>query len=447
MKRNATQLLLVFGFLLGACTDGTSLPEATGKASITAINAIPGSPSISFLIEERSLGTISYKGTSASASYDDLDYTFNFETFYAGDADFRRIASQHIDFEKGMHYTLLASGNLNSPDITVWETPEREFDGTETVFQARFAHASAQLGAIDVYFALDGVAPVLGEQVATLTLGQITEPIDFESDDYVITITTSGDDTDILHQSYPSTLLPGTELIIAPFDADENDNSPIAVRGLTSLGGTISFHDPQYPATVQFMHAAKEMGNTNVYDDELLTSQIIANHDHKDLTTAVPIAAGDYEYFYEPVANPMMTTLSTSFSPARSGNYRVTAVGSGGDYSTVNLSVDRRSVLTSARLAVFNSTNNYEFNDVYLVDPGDTIDGKLPFRSGLTPRSPVTPVDVLPGSYDLYVTDFLGTEPVAGPFPLTVDFGDVVDLVIFDTDDTAVLEIVDVSGL
>jgi len=446
MKQFVLIPLLAAGLVLGACSDGSSLPDPTGKASITAINAIPGSPDINFLIEERGIGSISYQSASAGASYDDLDYTFNFEAFFAGNTQFTRIASRHIDFVKDMHYTLLASGNLNKPDITLWETPERDFDGTETVFQVRFAHASAQLGAIDIYFAADGVAPVLGEQAATVSFGEISAPIDYEAGEYVVTVTASGDETAILHQSFPSTLLAGSELIILPFDPDENDNSPLVVRGLSHLGGAITFSDPQFPATVQYLNAAREMGTTNIYDDELLTSQVLSDHEFRQLTVPVEISEGVYDYFYEPVSDPGMTTLSTAFTAGRDGNYRVVAIGSGGTYSTTNFLVDRRSELTSARMNIFNSTTNFDFTDIYIVDRDATIDETIPFRRGLISRAPGSALDVLPGSYDLYMTDFQGTEPIAGPFPLDLEFGDVIDLVVFDTDDPAVLEIVDFTG-
>ena len=93
--------LCVVALILGACDTESTLPAATGKASIRAINAIPSSGEVNFLIEERSLGAISYKSSSSTVRYDDLDYTFNFDVFYAGEESIRRIASRNIGFEVG----------------------------------------------------------------------------------------------------------------------------------------------------------------------------------------------------------------------------------------------------------------------------------------------------------------------------------------------------------
>jgi len=444
MKRTGLLLALTTGLLLGACGGGSQLPVATGKASITAINAIQGSPEMNFLIEERAIGQVRYQNTTAPDSYDDLDYTFSFEVFFAGDLTLTRIASQHIDFVADQHYTILAGGTIAAPVLTVWDVPQRTFVDTDTVFQARFSHASNSLSAttIDVYFALDGVAPVLGEQVATLNIGELSDALDFEADDYVVTITTSGDPTDVLFTSRPTTLLPRTIMVVTPFDGDANDTSPLVVRGLGVLGGAVPFHDSLASSTVQFLHTAKEMNTSDVYDDAALSSQILADHAYRDLTADADIAVGNYEYFYTPAGDTTIVSLDTNFSVALGFHYRVTAVGSGGVYSTINTIMDRRSIDTAAKLLYFPSSNNFELTNLYIVEAGTSIDDQFPFRAGIVSRLPGPSLELEPGNYDVYITEFLSKVALAGPFPLNVALGDVVDMVVYDTDDPAVLDIV-----
>ncbi len=82
--------------ILSGCAE-TSLPEASGKGSISAVNAIPGSPILTFLIEERTLGVAGYKGSVARQSFDDLSYNFNFDFRFVGDTETTRIATQFTD--------------------------------------------------------------------------------------------------------------------------------------------------------------------------------------------------------------------------------------------------------------------------------------------------------------------------------------------------------------
>ena len=443
MKRTVLLLGLATVLLLSACGNESKLPNATGKASITAINAIYGSPALSFSIEQLPVGTIAYQDSIAAISYDDLDYTFNFDTHYAGDSERTRLASQHIDMIADQHYTILMTGTLEATILTVWEVPQRDFVDTDSVFQARFSHTSDQLGAavIDVYFALDGVAPVLGEQVATLAFGDISDALEFGTDDYVVTITTSGDPADILFTSRPTTVPSHADVIITPFDGDANNTTPLVVRGLNTLGNPIPFHDSAALSTVQFLHAAMEMGTTDVFDDAALSSQILSGHAYRDLTSDAPVATGDYEYFYTPVGDTSIVSLETAFTAAESRHHRVTAIGTGGSYIAFNTLLDRRSVNTAAKLVYFQASNNFEATDLYVVDAGTTITDKAPLRSRIASKVPNATIELAPGSYDLYVTNYQDKEIIAGPFRLDVDFGDVVDMVVFDTSDPAVLDI------
>jgi len=444
MKQTGLLLALATGLLLGACGGGSQLPVATGKASITAINAIHGSPEMNFLIEERTIGQIRYQDTTALASYDDLDYIFNFEVFFAGDRVLTRIASQHIDFIADQHYTIVASGTVAAPVTTVWDVAQRTFADTDTVFQARFSHTSDTLSAttIDVYLALDGVAPVVGEEVATLNFGDLSDALDFETGDYVVTITTSGAPTDVLFTSRPTTLLPRTNLVITPFDGDANNTSPLVVRGLGVLGGAVPFHDAFTSSTVQLLHTAREMGTSDVYDDAALSSQILADHAYRDLTADADIAVGSYEYFYTPAGDTAVVSLDTNFSVALGFHYRVSAIGSGGVYSTINTILNRRSIDTAAKLLYFPTSNNFDFTDLYIVEAGTSIDDQAPFRAGTVSKLANPSFELAPGSYDVYITEFLQKVILAGPFPLDMALGDVVDMVVYDTDNTSVLDIV-----
>jgi len=444
MKRTVLLLALTAGLFLGACGGGSQLPVATGKASITAINAIYGSPDISFLIQERTIGQVLYKNSTAAAIYDDLDYTFNFEVFFAGDTAVTRFASQHIDFVADQHYTILASGTIAAPVLTVWDVPQRTFSDTDTVFQTRFSHTSDSLSAItiDVYFSLDGAAPVPGEEVATLNFGELSAALDFEAGDYVVTITTSGDPADVLFKSSPTTTLARTNIVITPFDGDANDTATLVVRGLSVLGGATTFHDPLAPSTMQFLHTAREMGTTDVYDDAALTSQVLAGHAYRDLTADMPIAEGSYEYFYTPANDTGAVLLNNSVTVVDGLHFRAIAIGTGGVYLVTNTILNHRSIDTAAKLLYFQSSNNYEFTDLYIVEAGTTIDDQAPFRPRIVSNSTIAPFAIGPGNYDIYITEFLEKVTLAGPFSLDVARGDVVDMVVFDTDVTEVLDIV-----
>ena len=275
-NRTAIFLTMACALLLGACGVDSNFPEATGKGTIRAINMIETSPDLQFLIEERLISSVPYKGASSFREYDDLTYNFNVETFFAGADVNTRILRRNLDVMADRDYTFLIGGTVASPLLTLWETTKAEFADDSTLIRTRFAHTASTLDAVDYYFAADGVVPVMGEQVATLSFREISEPIDFETGAYAVTVTTAGDPADILYTSSAFNFAAQSDFIITPFDGDADDNAPFIVRAFGSLGTEISMLDSSFPATAEFLHGSLDLGVSDIYDDEMLTSQLVA---------------------------------------------------------------------------------------------------------------------------------------------------------------------------
>lgn len=439
MKQTVILVTLAGVVLMAACGE-SSLPVATGKANIRAINAIKASPNISFKIEERTIGDVSYKSVSPQGRYDDLDYTFNFDVFFAGDTARTRVASEQIDFVTDQDYTLLISGTLATPVVTLWETAARTFTVDETIFQARFAHTATTLGTVDYYFAAAGVAPVMGQEVATLSFGQITDPIDLEAGPYVITITTAGDPLDIIYTSDEAQMVAQAQLIITPFDGDTDDVAPIIVRSLGALGSAVSLTDSSYPATVEFLHASIELGIADIYDDETLLSQVVAGHAYKSVSAEIPIAAGEHTFRYTPAGGTTAVTLEGTLTADPGVRYRFVALGNNGNFSTAAVIPGRRPVDSFVRILLLQTSANFAAVDFYAVAVGTEITDVASFLFSLAPGVPAPAAGHAAGSFDLYVTDSGTKDILAGPTQVDFALGDVVDIVIFDTVDPAVLE-------
>lgn len=441
MKRTFTPLLLACAFTISACGGDSNLPEATGKASIRAINAIPTASEIAFLIEERSIGSIDYKATSSRSEYDDLEYNFNFDALYVGETENTRIVSQRLDVVADMDYTFVLMGSVAAPTLTLFETSERDFAETDTVYQARFLHTAEVFGAVDVYFALDGVAPVLGEAIASLSPGEMSDPVDFPEGDYVLTLTAVGDPTTVLYTSSSATVAARNDLIITMFDGDVDDSAPLVVFASGSAGFVFNLRDPSFLPTVDFLHASFDLGAVDVYDDEALTSQIAANLSFKQLTPPQAVATGETTYRYTPTGDTTMVAIERVQAVAGSTRYRLVAVGEAGSYSVAPLILDNRPIETAVKLVLFQATSNAPLLDYYIIDAGETIDGDLPFRIQIATGQQNAAAGLAPGSYDLFATTTGTTDVVGGPLRLDVGLGDVVEVVAYDNADTAIVDL------
>ncbi|MBT8066260.1 MAG: DUF4397 domain-containing protein [Gammaproteobacteria bacterium] len=446
MQKTLRPIIVLLTLLTAACGGDPNLPEATGKGSIRAINAIPMSSDINFLIEERRLSTLVYHGASSPVSYDDLNYTFNFEVLYAGESSTRRIASRNIDVVANRDYVFLLGGSLSSPTLTLWEDDERTFAETDTVLAVKFAHASATLGALDYYFADATVAPAVGNQAATLSFGEVADAVDYAEGDYVLTITTAGNPADVIYTSESNTFTPRDTYLLTAFDGDERDRAPMVVNSFRRIGGSSQLPDANFAPTVQFVNASMDLGTVDIYDDEALTSQVIAAHDFLDVTAEVEIAEGTNTFYYTPAGDTAAVLLEVPLSAFPGRRYRALALGPAGEPLGVPFPPDVRSVGTGAKLSLYSSSNNVTFIDIYAVEADTSIDDASPLRSGLAIDAESTTAALAAGSYDLYVTEFGEKVALAGPYRLDVAIGDVVDLIVVDTMDPTVLDVLFLSG-
>ncbi len=442
MARLIRALIVLAVAMLGGCAE-TTLPEATGKSTINALNAMPASPSVGFLIEERFLGSVGYKGSLGAQPYDDLSYNFHFEFVFPGDSEATRIATQFIDMVAATDYMLVITGSVTAPVVTQWERPEREFDGSETVFEAGFAHLSPSLGDVDVYFALTGTAPVLGEERAKLSFGDTMPAIDLESGQYEVVITARDDPATILYQSYDSFFAALFSYTIGIFDADASITGNISVRSISGQGAAIELADSNFLPALRTVHAAFGTENIDIYRDEDFTAPIYSDLGFGETTGDLPVLDGTVIYSYTAVGNPgAIIDEESQFVPR---GLRVTTILAGlpgAELMRIILTDNRRSIETHAKLRLIQAAANFPALDLYLVDAGADITDLSPTISGLTFGIATDFVARIANNYDLILTLPDEKTPIAGPLPLDLIEGDVVEALITDTVDPVVADIV-----
>lgn len=448
-----TRIFLLIAVLTAIATSGCSgesnLPTATGKGAVRAINAIPTSPAVNFLIEQRQIGTVDYKRSSQTQSFDDLDYTFNFEVTLAGNSERTRVASQYIDFVKDKDYTIVLSGDLSNPDLTLWETDLRSWTESETAFQIRFSHTAASLGEVDVYFAAPEITPQLGQQVATLSFGEIAEPRDFQSGEYVLIYTPAGDPDTVLFAS--DTLSPTVRAasIITVFDADANDTAPLSVRVIDANGSVSNIGSPDYPPTLRLIQASAALSTADVYIEDapdVLTTADVEGHSFGDYTGDLPAVAATNYLTYTSPGDTAVILFEATQNAFPGNRYELYLVGDTDTLTIVPTVPDRRSVESFARFSIMHAAIGHPRVNIFVIEA----DGDLETAAPVFFRVPVgdTPArtNLLAGSLDLYIeADDVDRTVLAGPYRLDVAAGDVIQLLLLDS--VAQPEIVDIVPL
>jgi len=433
--------------LITACTDGSALPDPTGKGSVRAINAISTSPSISFLIEERSIGDVDYKMASSKALYDDFEYTFNFEAFVRDNVTQeltrKRIASQPLQIVKDVEYTFVVSGDLAAPTITVWERPEREFAEGDTVLEATVAHMSPALGDVDIFLADPAIFPAAGNEIGTLTPGEQLPPMDIQAGEYVLTITTAGLPGAIQFTSDVLSLNAASTIQFMIFDTDGNDRGPVSVRlfdPVTGSAGTIV--DPMFPPTIRFLHASQDLGAVDVFVDDPLTTPFLEDQDFRGISAEIDISAGELPITYTAFDNIGSILLQRNvliFAGLRLDAY---VVGEGASPVSLTTYPDRRSVETYAKLTIVYAETNHEPLDLYIIETGsDIIEASARFV-GMTAGQDALVTNLDEGSFNIYLTVGGEKTVVAGPVQVDLMLGDIVTAIVYDAAETTTADIV-----
>ncbi len=438
MKR----LLLVVALLaaVASCTSDSPLPTATGKGTIRAINAIVGSPSIGFRIQERFLGSVDYQGATGSNRYDDINYDFNFDIQLLGDLTATRIATINLKIDADRDYSLLISGDLMNPVITVWEDDERDWSGTETVFETRFSHASATMGNIDVYFSPAGTAPAIGEERGSLSFGEILPSLELEEGDYVITVTRAGNLSKVLYVSGEITFAAQASAIITFFDGDETNTAQYVARGFSAAGATIRLSDVTALPTVRFIQASFDLANSDVYDDEMLSNLVLGDHAFGDVTDDIELAIATTIYRYTTVGDTSAVLFESGIATRPDSHFNFLVIGEQDARFAQTFIPDRRSVTTIAKIRPYHAALNNNNIDFYIVDTGVLIDEESPALINMVYSLPSPTLAYDTGSYDMYVTITGEKTILAGPVQIDVVLGDVVEIILIDNTDPAVVD-------
>jgi len=428
--------------LVAACAE-TSRQEATGKGTIRGINAIASAPELRFLIEERLVDNVSFKAVAGFAEYDDLNYTFNFDILLPDAPDPSRLASQAINVAADTAYTLVLGGSIAAPSITLWETAEREWAGTETVFETDFAHFAPSIGAVDIYFATTGTPPAGSTPVASLSNGERAAFREFPDGNYEVIVTPAGDPATILFQSTPIAPPQATRTTLMLFDPDPSITSTIGVTLLDTAGAAANIADARLPSQMRFLHAAVGTGNLDGYfNDDFATLQF-ADIEFGELSPYVDFGFTTTNFTLTDVGNTGAVVVEeTVASPTNS--VRTLILGGPPGALVLRQVVDEaRPLSTFPVVRVVNMSVNNDFLDVYVVPPGTVIDDDTDAQVTALPTLLDTGFFAADtGSSEIVVTALGETTPLAMPLGITTGNGGIVDVMIRDTVDPATVELV-----
>jgi hypothetical protein len=443
---------LLASMLVAGCAESTR-PKANGKGFIRGINSIVTAPELIFRIEERSVGSVNFRDVAGFDEWDGLNYNFSFDLFLPGASSPDRIATEAVDILAETEHTMVLTGTLDNPSIWSWQTPRRVWSGTETVFEADFIHVSPLLGEVDIYYAVEGTPPVLGNEIGTLTSTERLPYLEFPAGDYELIITAPDDPTTILFQSSALTRAPAERISIAIFDPDPSITAPVGVNIIFAGGASQGLSDINSPPLVRTYHAAFGTENFSGYFNNDFNNVIYPNvafgeiSAYADITeTLTPLtltAVGDpTDIIHEVEIQSVINSKRTLFLFGEPDGLLEGAL------FTRVIPNDARPLSTFPVIRVTNFSSNLSGLDIYDVESGTVIDEDvLPRFAGTVAGLTTQFFDTKTGARDIVITLNGEKDPVAAPLVLDLANGSVVDMVILDTINPTAVELKIVESL
>jgi hypothetical protein len=213
---------------------------------------------------------------------------------------------------------------------------------------------------------------------------------------------------------------------------------------MTDSGVVGSLPDANNQPTLRTVHAAFGTGNFDIIRGEDLTvPPIFSNLGFGESTGDVSVPDGTEPYTYTDVGN--IGVIIDEESQVISRGLRITTVVTGlpgSDLTRIVIVDDRRSVESFPKFRIIQAAANFPTLDFYFIDRDADITDLSPSLANLTLAFGTDFVSQDEGSHDIVLTLPGEKTIIAGPVPLDLANGDVVEAIFMDTVDPMVADIV-----
>lgn len=430
-------------FALSGCSESNNV-VVTGKGSIRAIHAIPDLGTVSFLIEETLLGTLNYKDSSGTSDFDDLEYTFNFDTLLPGDSESTRFLTHTLQVDTDQQYTFVITGSLANPVLTVWQEFGRDWqteidvatdNGTNvTVTEVSFANIASDIDALDFYLEAPGTSPVAAAPRGASGNNELTLTTELPAGSYQLVLTPAGDPNTILFASDPIDIFAATSNVFAVMDSAGLTTAEFSVRWVGSGLGTELF-DLNVDAKISAYHAALGTDAIDVVAGDDFQNPVASNLSFANSSTYASIDPSTINLNITPAGNPGVFLAERELTAQPGTFYRLYTIGLPGLIQTVAQTETKRTLSTHARLQVFQGAARFQTLDVYVVDLDTDISLIAPSLGSFLFGTGSGYSNFAPGTYTIVVTEPGSKTIIGGPYEIGLNAGQNYGVVVVDAND------------
>jgi Domain of unknown function (DUF4397) len=442
-------VLLALG-MAGCHNSSQSSSSDVVKPVLAAFNAVPDTPDVDFQREQEKWSTLGYGVGTDFRSVDADQYDLNFYARLPGDEttvctgdtnldgvkdpeECTLVATKSVNLLEGHEYLMALVGRYGALDTVLYDDTPHTFStdsngGTgDTDTQIQLFNWSSNLGTFDVYIEPPGTNLSVTQVKATLAPGQEFDGL-VERGSYVVTLTPVGDPNNPFYLSQDFTVTQRTRVGFAILDGTNEATSSVKVSRFRDQGGDLP--DRRVQTVTRVAHVAPDIGNIDIYAQEIYTAPWFANLAVGQTSAYVvldPTYLSPLEIDITPAGNVgVLLARNQLFMTGGSRSTLFLVERTNGTINTLQGTDSARRISPYAQLRLANTVSaNVEYyviphqNNVYTSSPTATLTGPSIGASQLFD----------PGDYDVVLIRAGTTSIMYGPREVTLAGGGIYTVV------------------
>ncbi|MEL6868545.1 MAG: DUF4397 domain-containing protein [Pseudomonadota bacterium] len=449
--RAAFAALALVAVCLAGCTDTPDAPAGQGR--IRAVHAIPEFGTVAFLIEAVTLSQLTYQETGAFEQFDSLNYDFNFDTVDGVTVQTLRLASQTLTLAPDTDYTFFLTGTPDAPVVTLATLPELVEDDSATTVELWFSNLSRVADEVDLYLGEADFDPASTTPLLTVANNTFSELVTIDAGSLQLVATRAGDPADILIRTELVTLTGGDRALLNLFDSQNLDTGEFTMSISTSAATSVALVDVAAPSQVQLVHASASAGSIDLLVDASTTPAIAAlSFGQTTVPTTIEEAGAEaLTLFVTPAGDPGVQLVEQEVVLIDAGVNFIVLFGDQADetLALARTEVVRQPVFDAARLGIFNTVLDVDRIEFYLLREDDVLEETNPIliSPAFDGSRVLTSTVISADNYRIVVTNNADDSILAGPIDLPLQAGDIRQVVLADTLDPNVVEVLVIDPL
>lgn len=401
-------------FFLSACgsEDGFT-SEAPPAGLLRALNAIPDSPGLIVDFENQSIGFINF-GESTAFVQVLPEVTRTLRISFIENQLRTPLIARDVRIPVDNLLTVVISGTMADPQLVFINDTPTEFTEDATALELRFVHAAiAGTAIVDFHLSTDD-APA-STPLVSVSRNSATELISVEAlEEARIRVLSS--DSVSLWDSGMFPLVAATRPLFVLLDYFGPGNTVVRTVSVNAIV-TTRFPNEMIANSLRFANMISDRTAIDMYlDDALMAEDLLFG----DVGNYQNLDAGDFTVIVT-TANSINDVIAETSVTITNGEYQtVIATGVGELNSTLYSQDDLRRVASKASIAFSNVAPAAGSADIYILEPGQSVDNTLPNISGLSsPGNEV--IRVNPGTYNLTLTQSGNNTVTFGPEQININ--------------------------